>query len=141
MSVAVRQITYRPGVVAGAGLRMRTLDIHLNTRTVRFSSHTMRYSMGLFAKLFGFFRHGNQMGVALNPRMKDNAAKRGTVYVNCYTPLSDEKHTLNVHNVLDGVPPQQPVSRVNGPFDRTSNSPGTKGKMKTRHQPLAMRPF
>jgi len=43
--------------------------------------------------------------VALNAWMKDYAAKCGVVYVDCHTPMSDEKHALKRELSPDGVHP------------------------------------
>jgi lysophospholipase L1-like esterase len=43
--------------------------------------------------------------VALNAWMKDYAEKRGVVYVDCHTPLADEKHAMKKQYGFDGVHP------------------------------------
>ena len=43
--------------------------------------------------------------VALNAWMKDYAAKKGNVYVDLHTPLSDAKHGLKKEYSGDGVHP------------------------------------
>ena len=43
--------------------------------------------------------------VALNAWMKDYAAKRRVVYVDCHTPMSDEKHAMKKEYSGDGVHP------------------------------------
>jgi len=43
--------------------------------------------------------------VALNAWMKEYAAKRGIVYVDCHTPMSDEKHGMKKEFSPDGVHP------------------------------------
>lgn len=43
--------------------------------------------------------------VALNAWMKEYAAKRGVVYVDCHTPMSDEKHAMKRELSPDGVHP------------------------------------
>jgi lysophospholipase L1-like esterase len=43
--------------------------------------------------------------VALNAWMKEYAAKRSVVYVDCHTPMSDEKHAMKKELSNDGVHP------------------------------------
>ena len=43
--------------------------------------------------------------VALNAWMKEYTAKRGIVYVDCHTPMSDEKHGMKKEFSPDGVHP------------------------------------
>jgi lysophospholipase L1-like esterase len=43
--------------------------------------------------------------VALNAWMKNYASRRGVVYVDCHTPMSDEKHAMKKELSRDGVHP------------------------------------
>jgi len=54
--------------------------------------------------------------VALNAWMKDFAAKRGVVYVDCHTPLSDEKRGLKKEYAPDGVHPNEAGYAVMAPL-------------------------
>jgi lysophospholipase L1-like esterase len=54
--------------------------------------------------------------VALNAWMKDYAAKRGVVFVDCHTPLSDGKHGLEKQYSPDGVHPNATGYAVMAPL-------------------------
>jgi lysophospholipase L1-like esterase len=57
--------------------------------------------------------------VTLNTWMKDYAAKRGVVYVDCHTPMSDEKHAMKKQYGLDGVHPNGAGYAMMGPLVET----------------------
>jgi lysophospholipase L1-like esterase len=54
--------------------------------------------------------------VALNQWMKEYATKRGLVYVDCHTPMSDERHGLLAEYSPDGVHPSPAGYAVMGPL-------------------------
>jgi cephalosporin-C deacetylase len=54
--------------------------------------------------------------VALNQWMKAYAAERGVVYVDCHTPMSDEKHAMKSEYSRDGVHPNPAGYAVMGPL-------------------------
>jgi lysophospholipase L1-like esterase len=54
--------------------------------------------------------------VALNAWLKDYAAKRGIVYVDCHTPMSDEKHGMKKEFSPDGVHPNVTGFALMGPL-------------------------
>ena len=54
--------------------------------------------------------------VALNSWMQAYAAKRGLVFVDCHTPMSDEKHAMKKEYSRDGVHPNAAGYAVMGPL-------------------------
>jgi lysophospholipase L1-like esterase len=54
--------------------------------------------------------------VALNAWMKGYAAKRGTVFVDCHTPLKDEKNAMQKQFSADGVHPNAAGYAVMAPL-------------------------
>jgi len=54
--------------------------------------------------------------VALNAWLKEYAAKRGVVYVDCHTPMSDEKHGMKKEFSPDGVHPNAAGFALMGPL-------------------------
>ena len=54
--------------------------------------------------------------VALNAWMKDYAAKRGLVYVDCHTPMADAQHGLKAEYSPDGVHPNPAGYAVMSPL-------------------------
>jgi lysophospholipase L1-like esterase len=57
--------------------------------------------------------------VALNAWMKEYAAKRGVVYVDGHTPMSDEKHAMKRELSPDGVHPNAAGYALIGPLVET----------------------
>ena len=53
---------------------------------------------------------------ALNDWMKDYAARRGVVYVDCHTPMSDQKHAMKKEYSPDGVHPNAAGYALMGPL-------------------------
>jgi lysophospholipase L1-like esterase len=54
--------------------------------------------------------------VSLNAWLKSYAAERGLVYVDCHTPMSDEKHAMKKEYSPDGVHPNLAGYAVMGPL-------------------------
>ena len=54
--------------------------------------------------------------VALNAWLKEYAAKRGVVYVDCHTPMSDERHGMKKEFSPDGVHPNAAGFALMGPL-------------------------
>ncbi len=54
--------------------------------------------------------------VALNAWMKEYASKRGVAYVDCHTPMTDEKHAMKAEYSRDGVHPNAAGYAVMSPL-------------------------
>jgi lysophospholipase L1-like esterase len=66
--------------------------------------------------------------VALNGWLKEYAAKNGIVYVDCHTPLSDEKHAMKKQYGFDGVHPSYAGFAVISPLVEKGIEEALKGK-------------
>jgi lysophospholipase L1-like esterase len=66
--------------------------------------------------------------VALNAWIKDYAAKRGAVYVDAHTPLSDAKHALKAEYSPDGVHPNAAGFAVISPLAEAGIAQALKSK-------------
>jgi lysophospholipase L1-like esterase len=66
--------------------------------------------------------------VALNAWIKDYAGKRGLVYVDCHTPMSDEKHAMKREYSPDGVHPNAAGYAVMAPLVEAGIARALKGK-------------
>jgi len=66
--------------------------------------------------------------VALNAWIKDYAAKRGVIYVDCHTPMSDEKHAMKKQLGFDGVHPNAAGYALMAPLTETAIAQALRGK-------------
>jgi lysophospholipase L1-like esterase len=66
--------------------------------------------------------------VALNAWLKDYAAKRGIVYVDCHTPMSDERHGMKAEFSPDGVHPNAAGYALMAPLVEAGIAQALRGK-------------